>query len=110
MSQKQLLQLVENYIADIVMSDELCGHQLPNDINIPPGNHSEVRIQFTSDKSEQFDGFAVEVIFGTLVTTSTGRHVNKATFLTFRFALFYKKFHPLKQLEFLKNSPHTRFT
>ena len=54
------------------MSGELCGFEPPDDIYIPPGNHSEIRIQFTSDGSTQYAGFAVKVMFGPSDTTSTG--------------------------------------
>ena len=59
------------------MRDQLCGFELPDDIYIPSGSYSEVRIQFTSDEDVQYDGFAVEVIFGSTTATEAGLYLPK---------------------------------
>ena len=42
---------------------ELCGYDIPNDIVIPSGVHSEVWIRFTSDATVAYEGFVATVTF-----------------------------------------------
>ena len=45
------------------LGSNLCGYELPGEFVIPPGTHSEIRIQFRSSFSQNFEGFAVNVTF-----------------------------------------------
>lgn len=50
-------------ILDAPVGDKLCGFSFPNNVVIPSGSHTGVKISFESDGSIVYAGFAVSVSF-----------------------------------------------
>ena len=52
------------------ISRELCGFTLPDPISVSYETSQEVRVMFTSDTSNEFEGFAIKVTFGAVLESN----------------------------------------